>query len=98
MATDALLRCFVLEIAGGVTRGAGNVGVRSVQRETGLLRMIELGALPVHLRMALAAFLTARAAVHVIGRVTVHTAFRCAFVARTEMAGVARDLGMRVAQ
>lgn len=67
VAAVAILRDPVFVVAAAVTSETVDLGMRAEQRVTGLLRVIELGALPVLGSMTFAAVRTARTAMLVIG-------------------------------
>ena len=67
MAADALFRELVLEVPATMAARAVDARVHALQRKAGLLRMVELAALPAGSRVAIGAFRTALPAMHVIG-------------------------------
>ena len=66
MTAEAVLRHLFLEIPAAMTVLTVDVGVHAFEGESGLLAVIELVRLPTRGRMAVTAFRSAVAAVHVI--------------------------------
>src|SRR6267143_600331 len=98
MAAEAVLRDLVLHVAGAVAIGAGDVVVDALEREAGLLLVIELRVLPAAGAVAIGAFRTAIPAVHIVRLVTGHAFLRRVLVAIAEVAGDARHVDVLVAQ
>lgn len=66
MTAEAVLRHLLVEIPAAMTVLTVDMGVRAFEVESGLLAVIELVRLPTRGRMAVTAFRSAVAAVHVI--------------------------------
>lgn len=98
VATNALVRNFVLELAGLVATATLERVVPPQQRKAGLFRVVELARLPVGLRMTLGAVIATRATVHVVGRMAGDTASRRAVVLLAKVARIAAHFAMGALQ
>src|SRR5947207_97781 len=98
MAAEAVARQLVLQISRAVAVVAGDAVVHPLERETGLLEVIELRGLPALGDVALGALGAALAVVHVVRLVAGDALLGRVLVAVAEVTGRARRLGVLVAQ
>jgi len=98
VATGAVFRDRVVEIAGAVTVGAADVGVSAEQGEARLPGVLKLSRAPVRGRMAVAALLALASFVDVVRGMTGDTFFGGAFIALTRVTGGAGGLNVLVGQ
>lgn len=96
VATDAILRDRVLQIAAAVAVATADPCVFAIQGETGLAGMVKPLGGPVRRRMTVGTLRTLAALVHIIGHVAAHTLLRCALVVLARMARSARNFAMLV--
>src|SRR5207253_1901765 len=97
MAAEAVARQLVLQIPRAVAVVAGDAVVHPLERETGLLEVIELRGLPALGDVALGALGAALAVVHVVRLVAGDALLGRPLVAVAEVTGRARRLGVLVA-
>src|SRR5437588_393967 len=98
MAAEAVARQLVLQIPRAVAVVAGDPVVHPLEREAGLLEVIELRGLPALGDVALGALGAALAVVHVVRLVAGDALLGRVLVAVAEVTGRARRLGVLVAQ
>lgn len=98
VATNAIFRYRGLQIAATVAVVAADSGVFAIKGKSGLPRMVEPLRGPVRRGMAMSTLRSLAALVNVIGHVAADALLRRPLVVLACMAGIARDLTMRVRQ
>lgn len=89
MASGAVARQRILQLARGMTARARNPSMRVRKREAGLPCMVELRGLPLDGRMAVRAGVAARAQVHIVGHMARHAVRGDSGVLAADMARIA---------
>ncbi len=97
MTANALARQLVFEVAGAMTVLAVDTGVGSLERETGLLSVVESSCLPARRRVTGSAFGTALAAVDIVRGMAGDALLGRALVAVAEVTGLTGNLRVPVA-